>query len=203
MKKGKMKNQLIIEKSITNLIDDLQKDVKIVAVARFNKVKRLERQSKLALIAISFLSFTLIVASLVSEFYKIDHLQVPFLNYELNIWFFSLLSSIFILVISVFISKNQYDLQISKLYASAVKINKLVRELEYLRCLCNTDEKKVRKKYTKILNEYNRILDGDHTNHDNIDYITAKKFKGFMARSRVSCLKVFYFLFQNISFYYV
>ncbi len=159
------------EKTIRELINELQKDVKIVARARFNKVTRLKRQSQLALIAISFLSFTLIIASISTELYCISAIKIPYTKYEMSIWFFSILSSIFILTISIFISKNQYDLQISRLYASAVQINRIVRNLELVGTY--TDDK-LESEYQKKLDEYNHILDNDHVNHDTIDYLSVK-----------------------------
>ena len=89
----------------------------------------------------------------------------------MSIWFFSILSSIFILTISIFISKNQYDLQISRLYASAVQINRIVRNLELVGTY--TDDK-LESEYQKKLDEYNHILDNDHVNHDTIDYLSVK-----------------------------
>ncbi|UNM97120.1 SLATT domain-containing protein [Ignatzschineria rhizosphaerae] len=186
------------EKTIRELIHELQKDVKIVASARFNKVTRLKRQSQLALIAISFLSFTLIIASIATELYHISAIKIPSTKYEMSIWFFSILSSIFILAISIFISKNQYDLQISRLYASAVQINKIVRDLELIEIY--TDDK-LEMEYQKKLNEYNHILDSDHINHDTIDYYTVKPLKYRCEKIKVFCKKTVYF-FHNIVVYY-
>lgn len=186
------------EKTIRELINELQKDVKIVARARFNKVTRLKRQSQLALIAISFLSFTLIIASIAAELYCISAIKIPYTKYDMSIWFFSILSSIFILTISVFISKNQYDLQISRLYASAVQINKIVRDLELIGTYT---EDKLKPKYQEKLDEYNRILDTDHINHDTIDYLTVKPVKCKCEKIKVLCKKTMHF-FTNIVFYY-
>ncbi len=158
---------------ISKLIEDLKKDTKIVAIARFNKVQRLKNQSNFSLLSISFLSFVLIIISILEQKLGIKDIAIPLTYYTFPSWYFSIISSIFILTISVYIAKNQYEIQISRLYASAVKINTISRALEALLSYSLSDID-LSSKHNALLKEYNEVLDGDHINHDTIDYMVAK-----------------------------
>lgn len=160
-------------KNISTLIESLRKDTKTVAISRFNKVQRLKNQSNFSLLSISLLSFILIIISIIEQKLDIKNITIPLINQTFPSWYFSIISSIFILTISVYIAKNQYEIQISRLYASAVKINTISRELESTLhySLSNSD---LSKKHAELLKNYNDVLDEDHINHDTIDYMIAK-----------------------------
>lgn len=185
---------------IKGLIKNLKKDTKIVASARFNKVRRLQNQSNFSLLSISLLSFILIIISIVEQKLGIKDICIPFIGVIIPMWYFSIISSIFILVISVYITKNQYEIHISRLYASAVKINKIYRELEKIE-QCSLYDVSLCEKYSKILDDYNNVLDEDHINHDTIDYIVAKKSDGEWL---YNCkIRVLHFITNTTTYYWL
>ncbi len=152
-----------------NNIGELEKDSKIVAHARFNKVKRLRRQSAWSLFSISILSFTLIIAAILERTNNISELNL--FIFSLPIWYFSISSSIFILVISVSITKSQHDVQINHLYSSGCYLIEISRELGALQV---NDPNHDTHDYKELLKRYNKIIQSNDINHDEVDYRIAK-----------------------------
>lgn len=184
---------------ISNLIEELKKDTKVVATARFNKVQRLKNQSNFSLLSISFLSFVLIIISILEQKSNIIHITIPLIHYTFPSWYFSIISSIFILAISVYIAKNQYEVQISRLYSSAVKINTISRALEATLSysLSNAD---LSNKHTELLKNYNEVLDEDHINHDTIDYMVIKnKWKTYAYWK----IRIIHFITNTTTYYWL
>ncbi|MBG3081025.1 SLATT domain-containing protein [Proteus mirabilis] len=184
---------------ISKLIEELKKDTKVVATARFNKVQRLKNQSNFSLLSISFLSFVLIIISIIEQKMDIKNITIPLIHYPLPFWYFSIISSIFILAISVYISKNQYEIQISRLYASAVKINTISRALEATLSysLSNAD---LSNKHTELLKNYNEVLDEDHINHDTIDYMIVKNKWNTYAYWKI---RIMHFITNTTTYYWL
>lgn len=173
-------------KTIDELLTNLHRDTKIVASARFNKVKRLKRQNFLSLFSITFMSITLILISLYEKIIPLD--SIPDLFNSIPNWFINITLSIIILTISIAISTARLDFKIDKLHDSAIKINRISRIIESHLCnqQSNLDD------YKKLLNKYDNIIKKNMLNHDEIDY--------FIAKHTVNKKKpdIKYFYFKNI-----
>ncbi len=85
-------------------------------------------------------------------------------------WVFSVFCSIAILALSIAISSSKVEVKYEKITTSAIKINKISRELELELELGGTDVDR----YKSLLCEYNSSLMSDQTNHDDIDYTIAR-----------------------------
>ncbi|HBH7054389.1 TPA: SLATT domain-containing protein [Morganella morganii] len=154
--------------AITELLQNLHRDTKIVAHARFNKSKRLTRQAWWSLFSISFMSISLILITLY-ERTTTDLTPIDLFNGFPN-WFISISLSIIILVISITISSAKLDIKSKRLHDSAIRINKISREIELNTCNQNS----TLDKYKKLLKKYNHIIQNDTINHDEIDFLIAK-----------------------------
>lgn len=143
---------------------DLIKDLKIVAYARFNKIRRLKRNNFLGLLSISVVSFSIIVLSLSEKVYQLKKISlIPFVEPNIEIWFFSMIASIIILIISIALSTMKIDLEIERLNKSAVNLNEIRRKIEFNISHKNYDNK-------LFFEDYLRIINSDLINHDEIDY---------------------------------
>ncbi len=143
---------------------DLIKDLKIVAYARFNKIRRLKRNNFLGLLSISVVSVSLIVLSIADKVYSLKKISlIPFIEPNMEIWFFGMLASIIILIISIALSTMKIDLEIERLNKSAVDLNEIRRKIEFNIAHRNYDNKILFEDYLKIINS-------DLINHDEIDY---------------------------------
>lgn len=151
------------------MLKDLSKDVKIVAYARFNKVRRLRRKNSFSLISISLISLLLIVISLSENVFNVDEIKpILFLEVCIDSWFFSVLSSIAVLVMSIAISSAKYESQAEKLYESAMRLNSLRRDIEFGMA------QSVVFSLTYYNNKYQSILLENSVNHDELDWRIAK-----------------------------
>jgi len=154
--------------------EGLVKDIKIVAYSRFNKVRRLKRNNYLGLFAISAISISVIVLSIIEKVYSIKTISlIPFTALNIDIWIFSVLSSIIILSISIALSTIKTDIEIEKLNKSAVKLNEIRRSIEF-KIQHGQDD------YESLFNEYNQCINSDLINHDEVDqkinkYLVNKK----------------------------
>ena len=157
-------------KSEDNYIAGLAKDMRIVAYSRFNKIRRLKRNSFLAMLSISTASIAMIILSLVEKFYEVKAVYIiPFLNFSIEIWFFNIISAIIILAISIAISTLKLEVELEKLNESAVSLNEIQRKLEFN--LKHGNEFY----HNKILfNEYLTIIKSNLSNHDAVDYEIAR-----------------------------
>ncbi|MCE6415605.1 SLATT domain-containing protein, partial [Acinetobacter baumannii] len=116
------------EKYYTGLI----KDIKIVAYARFNKIRRLKRNNFLGLLSISVVSILVIILSIVEKIYNIKTMSlIPLFEPNIEIWFFCILASIIILCISIALSTMKIDIEIERLNKSAVELNEVRRKIEF------------------------------------------------------------------------
>ncbi|WP_394191867.1 SLATT domain-containing protein [Pseudoalteromonas atlantica] len=156
---------------IQELYGKFKKDTKIVAYARFNQSKRLARKSWWSLFSISAISFSLIMISIGEKFFDVKEITpLIFTSISIQAWVFSLFCSIVILALSVAISSSKIDVRYEKITASAIKINKISREVELEYELGGSNVEK----YESLLHEYNLSLITDMTNHDEIDFHIAK-----------------------------
>jgi len=151
------------------MLNNLAKDIKIVAYARFNKSKRLKKKSQLSLLSISLISLILILLSLSEKFFEIKTINfILFSDFSAPAWLFSVFSSITILAMSIAISSAQYDSDIEKLNNSALRLNALSRTIDF-----DTSGLTVyRASYYN--NQYQAILLENTVNHDDLDYNYAK-----------------------------
>lgn len=157
-------------KSDENFIPELAKDVRIVAYSRFNKIRRLKRNSFLAMFSISTASIAMIILSLVEKIYEVKVVNIiPFLNFSIEIWFFNIISAIIILAISIAISALKLEVELEKLNESAVSLNEIQRKLEFnLKYESEFSHNKV------LFNEYLTIIKSNLSNHDAVDYEIAR-----------------------------
>lgn len=156
---------------IQKLFESFKKDTKIVAYARFNQSKRLSRKSWWSLFSISAISFSLILISIGEKFFQLEEISpLLFFKVAMPSWVFSVFCSIAILALSIAISSSKVEVKYEKITTSAIKINKISRELELELELGGTDVDR----YKSLLCEYNSSLMSDQTNHDDIDYTIAR-----------------------------
>ena len=156
---------------IQKLFESFKKDTKIVAYARFNQRKRLSRKSWWSLFSISAISFSLILISIGEKFFQLEEISpLLFFKVAMPSWVFSVFCSIAILALSIAISSSKVEVKYEKITTSAIKINKISRELELELELGGTDVDR----YKSLLCEYNSSLMSDQTNHDDIDYTIAR-----------------------------
>ncbi len=156
---------------IQRLFESFKKDTKIVAYARFNQSKRLSRKSWWSLFSISAISFSLILISIGEKIFMLEEISpLLFFNVTMPNWVFSVFCSIAILALSIAISSSKVEVKYEKITTSAIKINKISRELELELELGGTDVAR----YKSLLYEYNTSLMSDQTNHDDIDYTIAR-----------------------------
>ncbi|RZM80204.1 hypothetical protein C3B51_12995 [Pseudoalteromonas rubra] len=147
----------------------LEKDVKIVASARFNCSKRLNKKTWWSLFSISAISISLILLTICENYYGIKSIEpLLFIQITLPGWIFTTLSSVIILALSIAISSARLDVQYEKIYDSALKLNKLAREIQV------DIQSEDSASYGEIVDRYNKILIENPVNHKDIDYHIAK-----------------------------
>ncbi len=148
------------EKYYTGLI----KDIKIVAYARFNKIRRLKRNNFLGLLSISVVSILVIILSIVEKIYNIKTMSlIPLFEPNIEIWFFCILASIIILCISIALSTMKIDVEIERLNKSAVELNEVRRKIEF-----NIEDSNYQN--STLFDKYLEIIKSDLINHDEVDY---------------------------------
>ncbi|EMF0909428.1 SLATT domain-containing protein, partial [Acinetobacter baumannii] len=146
------------EKYYTGLI----KDIKIVAYARFNKIRRLKRNNFLGLLSISVVSILVIILSIVEKIYNIKTMSlIPLFEPNIEIWFFCILASIIILCISIALSTMKIDIEIERLNKSAVELNEVRRKIEF-----NIENSNYQN--STLFDKYLEIIKSDLINHDEV-----------------------------------
>lgn len=172
-------------KSEENYINGLVKDMRIVAHARFNKIRRLKRNNFLAMFSISTASIAMIVLSLAEKVYDLKLVDIiPFLNFSIEIWFFNIISAIIILAISIAISTLKLEVELEKLNESAVSLNEIQRKLDF-----NIKYGSTFYNNRDLFEEYLIVIKSNLTNHDIVDYK--------IARRNVNKAKEFFSYFLN------
>ncbi|HCH1564373.1 TPA: SLATT domain-containing protein [Vibrio parahaemolyticus] len=161
-----------------NLLNELKNDVKIVANARFNCSKRLDKKTWWSLFSISAISIALILLTICEKYYGITSIEpLIFVDVTLPSWIFTTLSSVIVLALSIAISSARLDVQYEKIYESALKLNQLSREIH------SVEQSESATEGYKFVEKYNNILQENPVNHEDIDHHIAKsevnKKKGF------------------------
>jgi hypothetical protein len=149
----------------------LKKTIWITGSSRFHASRRLKNKNFFSITSISFLSFYSIILSVVQA--SIDFTKSPIIIQLFTI--FAIVLSIFILVISLLESSQDYGIKADRLYKNAQKLTELRRKIEHheYHFLDNYDEihscelEKSLKKYTKM---YDYLLMECPENHDPEDY---------------------------------
>jgi len=175
------------EKYYTGLI----KDIKIVAYARFNKIRRLKRNNFLGLLSISVVSILVIILSIVEKIYNIKTMSlIPLFEPNIEIWFFCILASIIILCISIALSTMKIDIEIEKLNKSAVELNEVRRKIEF-----NIENSNYQN--STLFDKYLEIIKSDLINHDEVDY-KINKYLVSKVGSKFAYYRM-YFIDQNFT----
>jgi hypothetical protein len=143
------------------------RDIKIVAYARFNASADLERKEKFSILCITLLSFSLIVLSIANNNEGLEKIGYSWFN-PVSVWLYSLITSIFILVLSVAISARAYGSKSKELYYSALKINEIVRSFEMSMLL--REENKI----ISLIEKYDIALRDFQANHTDDDWKIAR-----------------------------
>jgi len=148
-----------------HLTNDLIKRMWLTKGARYNAYRRLQKKHDLSISSISFLSsYVLIINSL--KFFKFLNIT-PF--QENVILFFTMVMSIFILILSLIDSAKDYKLNAEKFLMSATEIENLYNELEQTNSSTMSIKRK-EDKVQKILGRYGEILKFYQVNHDAVDF---------------------------------
>ncbi len=171
------------------LFNNLHKDTKIVANARFNNSKRLAKKTWWSLFSISALSIALILITITENTTGLRFVEpILFLDISLASWIFTTFSSIIILALSIAISSARLDVQYEKMHDSAIRINNISRLIEARK------EQGQHSLYSFSLNEYQSIISENKVNHEDIDFSIAKaevnKDKGFIYAYKKTFLNI-------------
>lgn len=151
------------------LFENLYKDTKIIANARFNNSKRLSKQTWWSLFSISAISITLILLTICENTSDLKFVEpILFSNLILRSWIFTTLSSIIILSLSIAISSARLDVKYEKMHDSAININRVSKQIEARK------ESNQNSLYLHSLNEYQKIISENPINHEDIDFLIAK-----------------------------
>lgn len=148
--------------------EELSKDAKIVAYARFNKSKRLARKSWWSFFSITSLSVALILIAICDTKGQMDSITLVLINLAIPTWVLTTASSIVLLIISVAISLAKWDVENDKLNSSAIEINNLSRTIYSNKDSCDQFI------YKALLYKYQEIIQSNQVNHDELDYYVAK-----------------------------
>jgi hypothetical protein len=147
------------------LSGDLLKRMWITRGARYNAYRRLKKKHEMSISAKAFLSsYVLIINSL--RFVNFVQLRTDQLSY---ISFFTMVISVFILVLSLIDSSKDYKMNADKLYNSAIEIENLYNELKRI-VGSAVSAGTMERSFNTISCAYGRILQVSQVNHDLIDY---------------------------------
>lgn len=129
---------------------------------RYGAYHRLKDQARWSIITISILSFYILALSIVAILFQSNF--TPFHHQLFNA--FSLISSVFIMIVTFVESLKSYDLQADALHRNANEISKLFNEFQR-----RSRDKKVDEGYSQtVIEKYNHLLDSCPYNHGEIDY---------------------------------
>jgi len=152
---------------LDNLFNRIERRVWITRGARFNAARRLSNKQYWSIASISFLSvygisIPIIQSNLVSE----DCLEIQGIYSAISI-----ISSVFILVLSLLEGSKNYQVRSERLHKSALHLSCICRELEILRFGANNTEDILLHALAKISNKYENIVSDCQENHESEDYI--------------------------------
>ncbi|HOO72501.1 MAG TPA: SLATT domain-containing protein [Spirochaetota bacterium] len=151
--------------NISRLCDDLLQRMWVTRGARYNAYRRLKKKHDLSIATIAFLSsYALIINSI--KFVNFVQMKPHQDNY---ISFFTMVISVFILVLSLIDSSKDYKMNADKLYISAMEIENLYNELKKVRNSA-VSERVLERSINTISNAYSKILGLYQVTHELIDY---------------------------------
>lgn len=142
---------------------DLLDRMNIVKRARFNAHSRLEQKHKVSIFTLSLISLFVVAISL----YALTYNMILPLGVKSAITFASIISSIFIIIVGLLESQNNYQVRAMQLHKCAMEITDLHQKLQIDSSL-NRDE------LQDYANKYQSALQACPYNHDDIDYLMAK-----------------------------
>lgn len=147
------------------LCNDLLKRMWITRGARYNAYRRLKKKNDISKATVAFLScYALIINSIkFMNFVGLNPVQDNYIS------FFTMMISVFILVLSLLDSSKDYKMNADKLYISAIEIENLYNELKKIQGI-GIAEREKEKKFNIISSAYSRILQLYQVNHELIDY---------------------------------
>ena len=153
------------DKAMANNGKDLLQRMWLTKGSRYNAHRRLQKKHDLSISSIAFLSsYVLIINSLkFAKFLEINQIQSDFIT------FFSIVVSIFILTLSLLDTSKDYKMRSDKLYMSAVEIDTLYNELEYI-LSSGASKKEKEKKVHQISVNYSKVLQLYQVNHETQDF---------------------------------
>ena len=146
--------------------------------ASYRAAKRLKRKDHLSIIAISFLSTYVIVLNLL-QIYPF----LPTTDYERTLYsFISIVASLFIIVLTLLETGQNYQLRSERLRNRAREIKILHNELQEigLRALQDKDQA-----IHDLSIKYNELLRSGPENHDDIDYRSFKAMNRHIFRINI------------------
>ncbi len=151
--------------------------------SRFNAARRLNNKYQFSAISISLLSILGIGTPIIQNF--IDSTKCATTNQLYTL--VSILLSIFILVLSLLESSQNYQLKADKLHDNAVNISSLLKEIEFLiNCKfpnADSEEKKYKiiTEIQRYYKEYDNLIKLCPENHEPDDYLffQAEHYKDF------------------------
>ena len=129
--------------------------------ARFNAYRRLRAKHRWSTWSIAFLSFYTLAINILpyAPIYLMNDRQKNLIA------FFSLMLSLFILILSLLEGQNDYHLQASRLLSSANEMSDLHNRTRLI-----SNESNTRSELKKYISEYSFILNKYYENHDPIDF---------------------------------
>ncbi len=149
----------------------LRRTIWITGGSRFYAARRLKRKNVFSITSISFLSFYSIVLSIIQT-------NINSVNCFITIKLFTIFAvvlSIFILVLSLLESSQDYGIKGDRLYKNAQKLTKLHRKIEhyesyYLDINSKENSYELENVLKKYNGKYNSLLIECPENHDTEDY---------------------------------
>lgn len=140
----------------------LYRKMKKTSKARFNAATRLGRHQRFSLWSLSFVSAGLIILRLLSVFQMRGRISEPLFS------FIEIVVALFVLVLSVLLSANDFSDKAEKMHRCALELNVLCHEI--LPACSDSEDQSL---FAPTLQKYSTILNS-YPNHANIDFALVK-----------------------------
>ncbi len=150
--------------SLDEYITTLDKKMWMTRGCRYNTDRRLKKKNNLSLTAISFLSFYVLIISLIPflEGDKIAGSQDNILST------LAIILSLFILILSLLEASKEYSIKAERLYSCANKINELMSQLKIAQATIK-DTTELEKEIERISRSYHSLISSYEENHEDLD----------------------------------
>ncbi|MGH1351981.1 MAG: SLATT domain-containing protein [Methyloligellaceae bacterium] len=142
---------------------DLLERMKGSMKSRFNAHNRLEQKHKVSIFTLSIISLFVVAISL----YALTYSPILHLSTKSAITFASIISSIFIIIVGLLESQNNYQVRALQMHKCAMEINDLYQRLQIEPMI----SKDTLQYYTE---RFHSVMQGCPYNYDDIDYLMAK-----------------------------